>query len=221
MSKPRADKPRIQTPRPDFALEDAAGPLAVVCGVDEVGRGPIAGPVTAAAAILPRALPAELADAINDSKKLTEAKREALVPLIEHHAVAWAIAEASVAEIDQINILQAALLAMTRAVEKLSVAPTLALIDGNRAPKALPCPAQTVVKGDARSLSIAAASILAKVARDRLMTALDREFPGYGWAGNAGYPTPAHLEALRRLGPTPWHRRSFAPVAALLPGDAV
>lgn len=208
-------------PRPDFSFETAAGPLAVVCGVDEVGRGPIAGPVLAAAAILPRDLPAALAARIDDSKKLTAATRDALAPQIREVAVAWAVAEASVAEIDDINILQAALLAMTRAVEKLRVAPTYALIDGNRAPKALPCPAQTVVKGDSRSLSIAAAAILAKTERDRIMVELDAEFPGYGWARNAGYPTPEHLAALRRLGPTPWHRRSFAPVAALLAGDSV
>ncbi|HRQ82605.1 MAG TPA: ribonuclease HII, partial [Azospirillaceae bacterium] len=142
-------------------------------------------------------------------------------PRIRDVALAWAVAEASVAEIDQINILQAALLAMTRAVEKLAVAPTCALIDGNRAPKALPCPAQTIVKGDSRSLSIAAAAILAKTERDRIMTELDSEFPGYGWARNAGYPTAAHLAALRSLGATPWHRRSFGPVAALLSGDSV
>lgn len=207
--------------RPDFSFEDAAGPGAVVCGVDEVGRGPIAGPVLAAAVILPRDLPADLAERIDDSKKLTAAAREALAPRIRDVALAWAVAEASVAEIDQINILQAALLAMTRAVEKLAVAPTCALIDGNRAPKALPCPAQTIVKGDSRSLSIAAAAILAKTERDRIMTELDGAFPGYGWARNAGYPTAAHLTALRSLGPTPWHRRSFGPVTALLSGDSV
>lgn len=205
-----------QKTRPDFSCEDEAGPGAVVCGVDEVGRGPIAGPVLAAAVILPRNLPAELADAIDDSKKLTLARREALVPLIERHAVAFAVAEASVAEIDDINILQAALLAMTRAVAGLGVVPDLALVDGNRAPKGLPCPARTLVKGDSRSLSIAAASILAKVARDRLMVDLDRQFPGYGWAKNAGYPTPAHLAALPLLGVTPWHRRSFAPVSVCI-----
>lgn len=207
--------------RPDFSFEDAAGPGALTCGVDEVGRGPIAGPVLAAAVILPRDLPADLAERIDDSKKLSAAAREALAPRIRAIAVAWAVAEASVAEIDQINILQAALLAMTRAVEKLSVVPTHALIDGNRAPKTLPCPAQTVVKGDSRSLSIAAAAILAKTERDRIMTELDGGFPGYGWARNAGYPTAEHLTALRSLGPTPWHRRSFGPVAALLAGDSV
>jgi ribonuclease HII len=203
---------------PDFSLEDAAGSQAVVCGVDEVGRGPISGPVFAAAVILPRNLPADLAARIDDSKKLTHAKREALVPLIESVAVSWAVAEASVEEIDEINILQAALSAMTRAVGRLSPVPTLALVDGNRAPKALPCPALTVVKGDSRSLSIAAASILAKVARDRLMADLDQQFPGYGWARNAGYPTAEHLAALRQLGATPHHRRSFGPVATLLAG---
>ncbi|MBV5332415.1 ribonuclease HII [bacterium] len=206
--------------RPDFSLEQeadaAAGSAVSVCGVDEVGRGPIAGPVLAAAVILPRDLPAAIRDAIDDSKKLSGAKREALAPLIRRHAVAWAVAESSVAEIDDINILQAALLAMTRAVTALDVAPGLALVDGNRAPKGLPCPARTVVKGDGRSLSIAAASILAKVARDRLMIELDGRFPGYGWAKNAGYPTPAHLKALISLGVTPWHRRGFAPVACAL-----
>lgn len=201
---------------PDFSIEDEFGEGALVCGVDEVGRGPISGPVMAAAVILPRPLPAELAGVINDSKKLSLKKREALAPLIERHAIAWAVAEASVAEIDEINILQAALLAMTRAVTALGVAPTAALVDGDKLPKALPCPARAVVKGDSRSLSIGAASILAKVARDRLMTELDRQHPGYGWARNAGYPTAEHLAALTGLGVTPHHRRSFAPVACAL-----
>lgn len=202
--------------RPDFSFEEAAGLHAIVCGVDEVGRGPVAGPVMAAAVILPRNLPDSVRFAIDDSKRLSEARRRELAPAIRAHAIAWAVAEASVDEIDRLNILQAALLAMTRAVTALSVTPELALVDGNRLPKELPCPARALVKGDSKSLSIAAASILAKVERDALMTRLDGDFPGYGWARNAGYPTAEHLAALKRLGVTPWHRRSFGPVAALV-----
>ncbi len=199
--------------RPDFSLEHACGAGAIVCGVDEVGRGPLAGPVTAAAVILPPGgLPDSLTGRIHDSKKLTIRARQELAPLIHEHALAVCIAEASVAEIDAINILQAALLAMRRAVEGLGIPPTHALVDGNKAPT-LPCPVQTVVKGDARSLSIAAASIVAKVDRDRVMMGLHAQFPNFGWDRNAGYPTAAHAAALKRWGPTPHHRTSFSPVA--------
>ncbi|MGQ9367204.1 ribonuclease HII [Azospirillum sp. A39] len=208
--------PRSARPRPDLSLERAAGPGAIVCGIDEVGRGPLAGPVTAAAVVLPPdGLPEPLAARIHDSKQVTPAMREELAPAILEHALAVCVASASVAEIDELNILHAAMLAMRRACDGLGVAPTLALVDGNRAPT-LPCPARAVVKGDATCLSIAAASIVAKVERDRVMRELAAAFPGYGWERNAGYPTADHRAALLRLGPTPHHRRSFGPVKALL-----
>jgi len=195
---------------PDLSLETALG--GMVAGIDEVGRGPLAGPVVAAAIIIdPATLPAELAAHLDDSKKLSAKKREHLDILIRQHC-RFAIAQASVEEIDRLNILKATFLAMARAVDGLGTVPDHALIDGNRPPP-LPCPAHCVIGGDAKSLSIAAASIIAKVFRDRLMTALDLDFPGYGWAANAGYGTKAHMEALKRLGPTPHHRTSFAPVA--------
>ncbi|MGY8830585.1 ribonuclease HII [Pseudomonas sp. WS 5011] len=184
----------------------------LVAGVDEVGRGPLCGAVVTAAVILDPARPIL---GLNDSKKLTEARREKLFDEIREKALAWCIARAEVEEIDQLNILQATMLAMQRAVEGLSVTPKLALIDGNRCPK-LRVPSAAVVKGDSQVPAIAAASILAKVSRDREMQALDLQYPGYGIAGHKGYPTPVHLEALRRLGPTPIHRRSFGPVRALL-----
>ncbi len=186
----------------------------LVCGVDEVGRGPLAGPVMAAAALVPQeGLPDNLANRVRDSKKLSTAQRRALAPdlgrLCRH-----AVAEASVAEIDALNILQASLLAMKRAVEGLGVTPDHALVDGVHAP-ALPCPVTTLVGGDNLSLSIAVASILAKVARDAFMSDLALRYPGYGWERNAGYGTAEHLLALETLGLTPWHRRSYAPVARL------
>lgn len=198
---------------PDFQIELAAMALhPVVAGVDEAGRGPLAGPVVAAAVILDaRRIPPGL----NDSKRLTAARREALAPLIRAQAVCG-LGLASVAEIDALNILRASHLAMCRALAALPALPGLALVDGNLLPRDLPCAGQAVVGGDGLSLSIAAASILAKVERDRIMARLDRECPGYGWAGNAGYPTPGHREALSRLGPTPHHRRSFGPVRNLL-----
>ncbi|WP_431858414.1 ribonuclease HII [Azospirillum sp.] len=202
--------------RPDLSLELEYGPDAVVCGVDEVGRGPLAGPVMAAAVVLPPGgLPEAIAGRIHDSKKLTASKREELAPLIREHALAVCVAEASVAEIDDINILQAALLAMRRAVEGLGITPTHALVDGNKAP-ALACAVRTVVKGDSRSLSIAAASIVAKVERDRVMMELHAQFPDFAWDRNAGYPSPAHLAALKRLGATPHHRTKFGPVSQVL-----
>lgn len=184
----------------------------LVAGVDEVGRGPLCGAVVTAAVILDPARPIL---GLNDSKKLTEAKREKLFDEIKEKALAWCIARAEVEEIDQLNILHATMLAMQRAVEGLSVTPRLALIDGNRCP-ALKVPSASVVQGDGQVPAIAAASILAKVSRDREMQALDLVYPGYGIATHKGYPTPFHLEALQRLGPTPIHRRSFAPVRALL-----
>lgn len=184
----------------------------LVAGVDEVGRGPLCGAVVTAAVILDPARPIR---GLNDSKKLSEARREQLFDEIREKALAWCIARAEVEEIDRLNILHATLLAMQRAVEGLSVTPRLALIDGNRCPR-LQVPSEAVVKGDSRVPAIAAASILAKVSRDREMQLLDALYPGYGIAGHKGYPTPVHLEALRRLGPTPIHRRSFAPVRNLL-----
>lgn len=184
----------------------------LVAGVDEVGRGPLCGPVVTAAVILDPLRPIQ---GLNDSKKLSEARREVLFDEIQEKALAWCIARAEVEEIDRLNILHATMLAMQRAVEGLSVVPRLALIDGNRCP-VLSVPSAAVVQGDASVPAIAAASILAKVSRDREMQALDLVYPGYGLAGHKGYPTPAHLQALESLGPTPIHRRSFAPVRVLL-----
>ncbi|EHK72372.1 ribonuclease HII [Pseudomonas sp. HR1] len=187
----------------DFNLVEA-----LVAGVDEVGRGPLCGAVVTAAVILD---PGKPILGLNDSKKLSLARREALFDEIQEKALAWCVARAEVAEIDRLNILHATMLAMQRAVEGLQVQPRLALIDGNRCPK-LAVPSAPVVKGDSQVPAIAAASILAKVTRDREMQVLDALYPGYGLAGHKGYPTAEHLDALRRLGPTPIHRRSFAPV---------
>ena len=183
-----------------------------VAGVDEAGRGPLAGPVSAAAVILD---PARPIPGLDDSKKLTPARRNALDLEIRERALAWSIAWASAEEIDRINILQASMLAMQRAVAALTVRPTRVLVDGNRCPD-VGCAAEAIVGGDGLVPSIGAASILAKVARDRLMGDLDRAFPGYGFAGHKGYPTRAHIDALRQLGPCPEHRRSFGPVRALI-----
>ena len=206
--------PRIARPMADFALETEArlAGLWPVAGVDEVGRGPLCGPVTAAAVILD---PAHIPGGIGDSKTLSAAKRETLAGAIMASA-RWSVAHASVAEIDDLTILHASHLAMERAVAGLAKRPGFVLIDGNRLPKSLPCPARAVVKGDAKSLSIAAASILAKVVRDRLMVDLAQQHPGYGWERNAGYPTKDHLTALLNLGVTPQHRRSFKPVHNIL-----
>lgn len=179
-----------------------------IAGVDEVGRGPLAGDVVAAAVILDPARPIV---GLDDSKKLTEKKREALFPEICEKVIAFSIARASASEIDDINILQASLLAMRRAVEGLSQQPQFVLVDGNRLPR-WPYLSRAVVKGDSRVQAIAAASILAKVTRDREMLILDRQYPGYGLAQHKGYPSPAHLAALQKLGPTPIHRRSYGPV---------
>jgi ribonuclease HII len=184
----------------------------LVCGADEAGRGPLAGPVVAAAVILD---PRRPIDGLRDSKELAPARREELARAIRGRATAWAVAEASVQEVDRLNVLQASLLAMSRAIELLDPAAEIALIDGNRLPR-LRIEAHAIVGGDALEPAISAASILAKQHRDRLMTELDRLFPGYGFAKHAGYPTPWHLERLRELGPCAAHRRSFAPVRAAL-----
>ncbi len=185
----------------------------LICGIDEAGRGPLAGPVIAAAVILDPHRPSE---GLADSKKLTPARREALHDQILAHARAWALGRAEVEEIDRLNILQASLLAMRRAVEALPLVPDHALVDGNRLPEGLPCSAEAIVGGDGSVPAISAASILAKVARDREMMELDRRYPGYGFAGHKGYPTRQHLEALQRLGVSAVHRRSFGPVKRCL-----
>lgn len=187
-------------------------PYRFIAGVDEVGRGPLAGPVVAAAVILDPARPIA---GLADSKVLTEQKRETLGILIRERAIAWAIGRAEIEEIDRINILQASLLAMQRAVLALNPEPEFALIDGNRCPR-IPCPAEAVIKGDATVAAISAASILAKVSRDQEMVELDLLYPGYGFASHKGYPTKAHLDALAVKGITPIHRRSFGPVKKYL-----
>ncbi|MBE7218118.1 MAG: ribonuclease HII [Caulobacteraceae bacterium] len=209
-----ARTPPPSRPRPTLGLEREH--RGRVCGVDEAGRGPWAGPVCAAAVILDRR---RVPEGIDDSKKLTPAAREELEGCIKVVAVAWAVAFATVDEIAELNILHATGLAMRRAVEALAPAADHALVDGNyRFP--LPCPVRTVVKGDALSLSIAAASILAKTARDRLMVEMDAAHPGYGFARHKGYHAPEHVDALLRLGPSPIHRRAWAPIRALLGADA-
>ncbi len=184
----------------------------LIAGVDEVGRGPLAGPVVTAAVILDPNKPIE---GLNDSKKLTEKRREQLEPIIKQNALAWSVGRAEVEEIDQINILQATLLAMKRAVEGLSTQPDHALVDGNKAPN-LACPVTTIIKGDQSEPAIAAASILAKVARDREMVEMDKKYPGYGLAQHKGYPTKQHQQALIDLGVTEIHRQSFKPVRLAL-----
>jgi ribonuclease HII len=195
---------------PSFAYELASS-YSCICGVDEAGRGPWAGPVVAAAVILDQS---NFPSGLNDSKKLTHEKREALfLPIMESSYVGIGIVSA--AEIDQINILQATYLAMDRAVEGLKIKPTFALVDGNRAPP-LPCAVQTIIKGDSLSLSIAAASIIAKVTRDRMMVAMDMQFPHYGFAQHKGYGTAQHMNALAKYGPCTEHRKSFKPIKSLL-----
>ena len=207
---------KAKTPRPlptltleTLAAEAVGGP---VCGVDEAGRGPWAGPVSAAAVILnPRDLP----EGVDDSKALTALRRETLEGEIKARALAWGVGFASVEEIAELNILQATGLAMCRAIEALALQPAAALVDGNYRFK-LPCDVRTVVGGDGLSLSIAAASILAKTARDRLMIELDGVYPGYGFASHKGYNAPVHQAALKAMGPCPEHRRSWSPIRALL-----
>ena len=199
---------------PDFLLETdihRRGFLRLA-GVDEVGRGPLAGPVTAAAVVLD---PGNIPDGLRDSKTLTAKSRLRLAEMI-YESASVGVAHASVEEIEQFNILEASHLAMKRALARLDPLPDFALIDGNRMPSGLNLPAETLIRGDARSLSIAAASIIAKTCRDRIMVDLAQQHPGYGWETNAGYPTKAHKEALRNLGVTPHHRRSFRPVHNIL-----
>lgn len=188
-------------------------PGTVLAGVDEAGRGPLAGPVVVAAVILDPARPIR---GLDDSKHLSLERREVLEPRIRERALAFSVIEVSVPDIDRLNIFQATMYGMSQALATLSLMPQLALIDGNRLPKQLCCPARAVIGGDASEPAISAASILAKVARDRLMMALDADHPGYGFAQHKGYPTPEHLASLARLGPCEHHRRSFAPVRALL-----
>lgn len=185
----------------------------IVAGVDEAGRGPLAGPVLCAAVILP---PDDGIAGLDDSKKLTEVRRERLFDAIRASATAYAVIAVDAEEIDRLNIFQATMQGMARALHALAVPPELALIDGNKVPPGLPCPARALVGGDALERSIMAASVLAKVSRDRIMRALHAEHPEYGFDRHKGYPTPAHLQALRRLGACPQHRRSFAPVRAAL-----
>ncbi|WP_420548903.1 ribonuclease HII [Curvivirga sp.] len=202
---------------PDFSLEQAFQKegYQLVAGVDEVGRGPWAGPVVTCAVIIDqKTFPKELFDQLDDSKKLSEKKREALYTQIQEHVI-YAYGEASVEEIDELNILQATFLAMRRAVQSLSQKPDAVLVDGNKDPD-LGLPTQTVVKGDGKSLSISAASILAKVKRDHLMKSLAEDYPHYAWEKNAGYGTKAHQNGLAEKGVTPHHRKSFKPIAALL-----
>lgn len=223
------DKKTKASAGPDFSIERAlrrqldcdAG--FRIAGIDEAGRGPWAGPVVAAAVVFDaEALPASLAG-LDDSKKLSRARREALLPAIVAHA-AVGIGAASAIEIDEINILQATYLAMRRAVADLSEAlnadPDFCLVDGNRDP-GLGLPTRTVVKGDARSLSIAAASVVAKVHRDKIMAGLARDYPAYGWEQNAGYGVPHHRDALNLVGPSPHHRKSFAPVRESMREDSL
>jgi ribonuclease HII len=184
----------------------------LIAGVDEAGRGPLVGAVVAAAVILDPSRPIQ---GLKDSKKLSEKQREQLYPEITAHALAWAIASASAAEIDQINILQASLLAMQRAVEALAIQPEIVLVDGNKCPR-LACKVEAIVKGDSKVAAISAASILAKVERDRQMHALHQVYPLYGFDQHKGYPTESHMALLREHGPCPEHRRTFGPVRAVL-----
>ena len=203
-----------QTPGHD-GLEDLDYRGDCIAGVDEVGRGPLAGDVVAAAVILDPAQPIE---GLADSKKLTERRRELLYDDILLKSLAWSVGRASVEEIDRLNILHASLLAMRRAVEGLTTQPEFVLVDGNRCPS-WHYPSRAVVKGDSRVPAISAASIIAKVVRDREMAALDQRYPGYGLAGHKGYPTKAHMQALRELGVSDIHRRSFKPVRDALAGE--
>ena len=201
-------------PFPNFDLETELIKKGynVIAGVDEVGRGCIAGPVTAAAVILN---PQKIPSGLNDSKKLSLKNREKIFTSIQDTCT-FCVAHSSVEEIDQINILQASLLSMKRAILGLHIKPDFVLIDGNKSPEGLQSNSETIVKGDSKSLSIAAASIVAKITRDRFMSCLDKEFPGYNWSQNAGYPTKMHKSAILNIGITPYHRRSFKPVYNIL-----
>ena len=193
---------------PDYSYESAAKAKGfnLVCGVDEAGRGPLAGPVCAAAVILPEGA---VIEGLNDSKKLSEKKREALFDLVKETAIAWSVAFASVQEIEEHNILNATFIAMNRAIEGLQTKADFALVDGNRVPKEIKIPCETVVKGDSLSMSIAAASILAKVTRDRLMLELDEKYPMYEFKQHKGYGTALHMDLIRKYGPSECHRPSF------------
>lgn len=193
---------------PDYTYEISAknNGYSVICGVDEAGRGPLAGPVCAAAVILPEG---DVIEGLNDSKKLSEKKREALFDVVKQKAIAWSVAFASVEEIEEHNILNATFIAMNRAIEGLGVKPDFALIDGNRIPKDIKIPCETIVKGDSLSMSIAAASILAKVTRDRLMLELDEKYPLYEFKKHKGYGTALHIDLIRKYGPSECHRPSF------------
>jgi ribonuclease HII len=194
-------------------IDDPNAKGVLVAGVDEAGRGPLAGPVVVAAVVLN---PDHPVDGLDDSKKLSEARREKLFPLIIERALAYCVVVVEKDEIDLINIFQATMIGMSRAVAGLTPSATEAWVDGNHLPKDLRCPGRAIIDGDALVPAISAASILAKVTRDRLMVAMDTEHPGYGFAAHKGYSTPEHLAALKRLGPCPQHRRSFAPVRLLL-----
>ena len=200
---------------PDFAIERDCG--GRVAGIDEAGRGPWAGPVVAAVVILPANLPGEIADGLDDSKRLSAARRERLFAVLTScPGLDFGVGAASVAEIERDNILAATYTAMHRAIAALGTLPDTALIDGNCLPPGLPCAGRTVIRGDSLSLSIAAASIFAKVTRDRIMTSLSARYPGYHWERNAGYGTKQHQDGLKALGVTCHHRRTFAPIARML-----
>lgn len=193
---------------PDYEYENAAksGGFKLVCGVDEAGRGPLAGPVCAAAVILPENA---VIEGLNDSKKLSEKKRESLYDVIKEKAIAFCVAYGTLEEIETLNILQATFLAMNRAIDGLAVEPDFALIDGNRVPKDIKIPCETVVKGDGKSMSVAAASVLAKVIRDRLMLEYDKKYPEYDFKKHKGYGTKEHTELIKKYGPCEIHRMSF------------
>ena len=193
---------------PDYEFEKAAAlsGFSCICGVDEAGRGPLAGPVCAAAVILPEGA---VIEGLDDSKKLTEKKRERLYDIIKETAVAYSVAYGTLEEIETVNILEATYLAMNRAIEGLSVKPDFALIDGNRVPRGIKIPCETVVKGDSRSMSVAAASVLAKVTRDRLMLEYDKKYPEYNFKKHKGYGTKEHTELIKQYGPCEIHRLSF------------
>lgn len=193
---------------PDYEFEKAAvnSGFSCICGVDEAGRGPLAGPVCAAAVILPEGA---VIDGLDDSKKLTEKKREKLYDIIKETAVAYSVAYGTLEEIESVNILEATYLAMNRAIEGLSVKPDFALIDGNRVPRGIKIPCETIVKGDSKSMSIAAASVLAKVTRDRLMLEYDKKYPEYNFKKHKGYGTKEHTELIKQYGPCEIHRLSF------------
>lgn len=204
---------------PDFKYENALGDFHLIAGLDEAGRGPWCGPVVAGCVMWVNGCPEELANQINDSKKLTPAKRELLFEKIIQSTPAYGIGQASAQEIDQINILQASFLAMHRAYDDMiqkGFQPSYALIDGNRLPENWPIPTQAIIGGDGKSLTIAAASILAKVTRDRIMTELAKEYPAYGWDKNAGYGTKTHQNALMQFGVTPHHRLSYKPIQKII-----